>query len=226
MGKEDRVDPNTLDEGTFCFVRKENTWYQAVTNYDATGLEWERAGDNIGDYFVLDAKETFETGISTFAIGWVEYRFNFFGQIPICKQLGNWKQNGTVTPWKPRSLLYHGMQYDQYVDYTDTGKQLYPMASVSNLDNYGNDLGGWSNVYEFNDGTRETGLFKAQWEEWLKFYTKSDLRSFTFDLPLYLLYTVQWEDIISIHSAKFLIKRMRYTIPYSGKVEMDLLKIF
>jgi len=226
MGKDNLVDPNTVDEGTFCFVRKENTWYQAVTNPDATSLEWLRAGDNIGDYFVLDAKETFQTEISTFAIGWIEYRFNFFGQIPICLQNGNWKQNGTITPWKPRMLLYHGMQYDQYVDYTDTGKQLYPMASVSNLDNYGNDLGGWSNVYEFNDGTNETGLVKAQWEEWLKFYSKSDLRTFTFNLPLYLLYTVMWEDIINIHSAKFLIKRMRYNIPYDGKVEMDLLKIY
>jgi len=226
MGKDNLVDPNTLDEGTFCFVRKENTWYIVASNADGDAKTWERAGDNIGDVYVVEATESFKTEISTLATGWVEYRFNFFGQIPIVEQNGNWKQNLTLTKWRPRIIIYHGMQYDQYVDYTDTGKQLYPMAGSHNLDNYGNDLGGWSNVYEFNDGTKETGLKAVLWDDWLDYYKKVDLRRYTFNLPLYLFHQIKWEDIINIHTAKFLIKRMRYTIPYTGKIEMDLLKIY
>ncbi len=228
MGKDDLLDPNTtpLDEGVYCFVRKENTWYITATNPDATALEWLRAGDNIGDVIIPDANESFKTEMSTLATGWVEYRLNFYGQIPVCQQNGNWHQNLKLTPWKPRIILYHGLQYDQYVDYTDTGKQLYPMAGSHNLDNYGNDLGGWSNVYEFNDGTKETGLKAYLWDDWIAFYNKVDLRTYTFNLPLYQFYDLKWEDIINIHSAKFIIKQMRYTIPYSGTVEMELLKIY
>lgn len=220
----------SVEEGTFCFVYNQNAYYECVYNNDTATKEWQLTAYNIGDFTPANNTDTITTNISTFATSYQPVQTEggiHSGYVPTCSQPGNWLQNKDVTPWKFRTLIYHGLKQSiKNATGLPTGLT-YPYASPINIDNEGNDLGGWVDVYEFVHPTTsvDNGLYKTKWEDWLKIYKKADERTYVIQLPLYELHSLLWEDIIVIQSVQFLIKKMKYTIPYSGLVEVELLKL-
>lgn len=218
------------DEGTFCYVFLNNSYYEIVTN-DAGTKEWQIAGDNIGDYLPIGYTETLDTNISTIPSTYIKYRTMFgftdyYGFFPTCNQLGNWYQNKEDNPFGLRTILCYGLQNDVKEDGTNAGSVGYPYASAHSTDNFGNELTTWSNVYERQYSTINNGIYKTWFTEWIKFYKQIDERTYVLKLPFYMLQGIFWENIIIIHNVQFLIKKMKYILPYTGMVEVELLKIY
>jgi len=229
----DRPNPSGVPEGDFIYVFEENNWYQCV-NAESLGVkEWWEAANNIGDLIVPDETEALTTNISTFVMKEIKYRINaghdYYGYFPICNQAGNWYQNDVKTPWALRTLIFHGLKPDRRDDNTATGSANYTLGSSNTSDNFGNDIAGWANVYQYSFGTISytinNGLYEVLLKDWINIYKNTDTRTYTLTLPLYLVYNILWEDIIFINNVRFFIKNLKYNIPYNGIVQVELLKI-
>jgi hypothetical protein len=222
-----RPAPAGIDEGNFIYVFEENTWYQRVTT-GGTAV-WRRVLDNIGDYVAADETESITTKINTFAIseqvvrGWSGH--NYYGYMMACNQPGNWKQNEIITPFTMRSFICHGPQLDRRDDNTTVESAYYPYGSCHTSDNNGNDLGGWSNIYKYNFGGINNGIYEAQLKNWVQIFANTDVRTYTFLLPLYMLQQLKFEQVIIIKSVRFLIKTIKYTLPYNGTAIVTLHKM-
>ena len=229
----DRPAASGITEGHYILVFEENTWYQCVNNESLGAKEWQLVAENIGNYIVPDETEAITTNICTFATAEQRYRIYighyYFGYFPTCDQPGNWYQNEIITPWALRTLLHHGPQLDRRDDNTTTNSALYAYGSAHTSDNNGNDLGGWSNIYQYSFGTLlltiNNGIYEVLFKDWLNIYKNTDSRNFIFTMPFYMLFGIKWEDIIYIKNVRFLIKNIKFTIPYNGTVQIELLKM-
>lgn len=219
-----------IQEGTYCYVHTENSYYQVVGDSGGSSRHWEKGFDNIGDYIATGETEAITTRMSPFAVSRIEYRdygviHKYIGHFLTCDQPGNWYQNPDLNAWGLRTFFYHGMQYDIRDDGSTTDRARYPYGVPYSTDNYGNELGGWSDVYVRQYGTVNNGLVEMFWKEWLKVYNSTDLRTIVLRLPLYELYNLNWEDFIMIQNVLFMIKKMKFNIPYTNTVEFEMLKI-
>lgn len=227
--KGDLPAASTVSPDDIYFVRQENIFYQAIGDNAGTKY-WVRAADNIGNYNEKTETESLQTNIQSLAQSWTSYRVDgggrtYYGNFCTCLQTGNYKQKTDFDNWGLMTFQHHGMQLDMRDDGTNTNSTNYWYATNTTTDNYANDLGGWSNVFEHKQGAIDNGIVKTLYEKWLQYYQSTDSRTFLLTLPLYLLKDIAWEDKISIYNVQFLIKNMKYILPYNDKVEMELLKI-
>ncbi len=227
--KGDLPAASSVSPDAIYFVLQENVFYQAIGDNGGTKY-WLRLADNVGNYNEKDSTESLDTNIQSFAQSWQSYRVNgtgrtYYGNFCTCSQIGNYKQKEEEDNWGLITFQHHGTQLDMRDDGSTTGTTVYWYATNTSIDNYGNDLGGWSNVYENKHGLIDNGIYATLFKDWILLFKSTDSRIFILSLPLYLLQTIEWENLVAIHNVRFLVKNIKYTVPYNGKTELELLKI-
>ena len=213
--------PATQPDNVICFAFKENTWYMNEKNY-ASGINtWEVFSHNIDNYIEPDPSTKIETDISTMPT----LKRTMMGDgadtwVPVCDYVGNnvyfLKE---YTNLGMRMLFYHGMK-------NDSAGVPYPYASCHSSDQAGNDnLTPWSISYRREYGSINNGVYDYWYKAWLEYIKSDDIRTFRFNLPLYVLSQFNWETCIRINDVDFVPVSYKEILPYPGMIEFKMKRV-
>lgn len=210
--------PSLNYDTSVIFAFKENAFYKIEVDADGNRI-WIKHSDNIYDYELAGATDTFETSCTTMAIQLSLYRENstgdkFYGYFPICK-------NPRTKEWGLRTLFYHGLVYEQD-EAGAVGSMQYPLASPLAMLPNGSFATAWSNVYEHAYDGADYGIIQYWWAEWLRLLKVSNEVQLILNLPLHVLSQLQWDDIINIRNQPYLIKKYIEPRPYKGFIQATM----
>lgn len=150
----------------------------------------------------------------------LEYYTGHSALFPACNQPGNWAQNNATNSWGIRILFYFGMQPDQQ------GTN-YPYASCTNRNTQNMVMPiPWALPYKHNFGAANDGTYEYWFKEWLKLLAIQDTRTMQLDLPITELKKFSFSDMIVINNVWFLIQSFKEVLPYQGRIEARMKRIY
>ena len=218
-------------DNVLVFVFADNKYYKTALTANNTLLEWVVFSDNIYDYLpkILPATGTnispteidIETACSTLPSYLVQYRSNggtnYYAELPYCKQKTN-------MPWGIRTLLFIGLVTETLANGTTAGAVQYPMLSSLCLDNLGNKVLQWSNVFSHINPTTKIdyGIVPFWYKRWIESSNVQSTDTATFTLPLHALYDLDFKTPLLINNISYCLAQIIEPIPFLNKVQVVL----
>lgn len=208
--------------GKVYMVRIENNYYICQQNDDKTAYLWELYAYNVYDVEPDGHNQEITTDATT--LGSEKYndfldfvpRMDAAGYLPYTYFWGGSKVDGVGEPMQGLVLLpYHGLQFNK-------NNQPYPFASSGVYNSSGMRVANWSLSFKcFTLDEEEVGLYERNWKPVLDALAGSETLTITLYLSKAEYLKLNFGDIISIAGVRMMIKKMKSTIPYAGKVELE-----
>lgn len=223
--------PVEANFGKVIYCWKENQYYQNNYNEDDDIYEWQIFADGIYNYEPEGHNEDIVTVASTMPMYKTLFRTDadptdFFIQVPLCEQQGNWDGKvGEFIPWGLRLLFFRGRVYEAN-PIGNIGTVRYPLLTslAFTITQEEPDLA-WSNVYVHTFDGNDKGIVKYWWADTLKYLNQSEVMSGNLKLPRQELKDFRWSDIILLRNIPYITQRLQDTIPNSGIVPVKMRRI-
>lgn len=198
----------------YCYlVLAENNYYICRQNEDSGNWEWVLYAYNIWDYKPNDATEEITTSATT--VGLEKYD-SYLDFIPRMDVAGIWQgQMDSEATWGIHLLFYQGQKMNK-------SGQPVPLATSGIYDSTGQQVAAWSLCFQCKkmDGT-EVGLYDRNWKAIMAVIAGSETLTVILYLSRIEYLKLNFGDVISIANTRMMVKKMKSTVPYSGKVELE-----
>lgn len=202
-------------------VVAENNFYICQQDPGTEVWAWNIYTYNIFDYEQANSTDDIITAATT--VGNERYS-SFLDLLPRIDQPGVWfgftEEEQVEVDWGIILCFNHGVRNNKL-------DQPYPFASSGVYDSKFVQVAEWSLAFEcfLAGGIDDVGLFELNWRRILALLNAAEEA----DTKLYLSRTAEmklsFEDKISIRNARFFIKTKKPKIPYSGNIDLRVVRI-
>lgn len=204
--------------GHVYLVISENNYYICQQNDDTEAWEWVLYAYNIYDYEPENRNEDINTEATT--IG-VEKYSDYLDLVPRADNQGMWL--GTldeISSWGVELCFNHGVRDNKNGD-------PYPYGSSHVYDSEFNQIAYWALTFECKliGGGSDVGLYVRQWKRLLSLLNSPEEADVKLSLSRHEYLALRFSDILVIRNVRFLIKTMKPSLPFTGEVELRLVRI-
>lgn len=216
---EKKADLGTASDeraGFTYLARQENNFYTCSQD-DQGNWVWALYACNVFDVLPDGYNEEITTQATTIGM---EDAPQYGGLAPRFDMPGVWiGRNTNGNEFGIHLLMYHGTQ-------PVAGGQAFPFATSTIYNNQGTQVSNWSVAFQCKDiNGNGVGLYDLQWKKILESLSHPEQLEFGLNLPLHLFLQLAFSDTIVIDGVKMYLSKIKSTVPYSGTVLVEALRI-
>lgn len=204
--------------GHVYLVEEENNYYICNQNESNPSVwQWDILAANIYDYVPDGATEEIVTMATTLEM--VKYS-DYMDFIPRIDAPGSWTGINGENSWGIHLAFNVGFG-DRKLGASGGFSYKYPQAITHCYSTLGTQVKQWSLAFkgQLNNGT-QVGLYDLQWKAFLDRFNDTEEVTITCYPSLKDYMVLKLTDIIVVCGVKLLIKTIKQTIPYRGKIDL------
>ncbi|RYD85578.1 MAG: hypothetical protein EOP84_02055 [Verrucomicrobiaceae bacterium] len=219
--------PGPAIENWCYLIAADNSYYYCAQDPDTNVWYWALVAANV--YDVVGPGEATEIVTSACVASnerWDEYHDTipridmegYWAGPPSFRNSGYWSDEKN-DDWGIYLTFYHGLRNNR------SGQPI-PFASHHIYDPCGIQVGNWSLAFEGKRQSdhEEIGLIN-RWNRVADIFKSSEQLELSFNLPLDEFNDLRFSDAIVVDGVRMYITKMRSTVPYSGTISCDCIRI-